>query len=163
MKKLTLIILSIITFAVISNTIIESDSSLYLDINTTITPLIENSDEPLIDQYIKTLKITYKDYLDKPIKLQNGDKLYNRCSYNTTLIFYSEKDSLKLESWQRMSCEIVAFFNLKESDSQWIKNNNINKISIINVTTNNKFVYKNEQPEFLKNLLTLYNKNTILK
>ena len=58
-----------------------------------------------------------------------------------------------------MSCEIVAFFNLKESETQWLKENNIYQIRITNVTTNNNFNFKNPQPEFLKNLVTLYNKN----
>ena len=148
----TTLIVSSITY---SN--VDKESSLLLDLNTSITPIIENEGEPLSDQYIRTLKVTYRDYLDKPIKLQNGDKLYNRCSYESLITFYSEKDSLKINSTKRMSCEIVAFFNLENQDVEWLKINDINFIRINNITTNHNFYQKNPQPDYLKKLLTLYN------
>jgi hypothetical protein len=141
-------------------TIIESDSSLYLDLNTTITAIIENEELPLQSQYIRTLKVTYKDFLDKPIKLQNGDKLYNRCSFESQLIMYSESDSLVLDSWKRMSCEITAFFNLTKRDSEWLKYHVVNSITIKNITTNYCKNYKNEQPLFFNNIIKKYNSNT---
>ncbi len=133
------------------------EPALYLDLNTTITPIIDNEDEPFKDRYIRTIKVTYKDYLDKPIKLQNGDKLYNRCSYQSLITFYSEQDSLKINSSKRMSCEIVAFFNFENQDIIWLKQNSINFVRINNITTNHNFYEKNPQPDYLKNLLTLYN------
>lgn len=137
----------------------DDTNSLYLDLNTIITPIIENVDEPMKDRYIRTIKVHYKDYLEKPIILQNGDKLYNRCSYQSLITFYSETDSLKIVSTQRMSCEIVAFFNFNNEDITWLKANDIDKIRINNMTTNYNFLEKNPQPDYLKNLLTLYNEN----
>jgi hypothetical protein len=140
----------------------EHNSSLYLDLNTTITAIIENEELPLQSQYIRTLKVTYKDFLDKPIKLQNGDKLYNRCSFESQLIMYSESDSLVLDSWKRMSCEITAFFNLTKRDSEWLKYHVVNSITIKNITTNYCKNYKNEQPLFFNNIIKKYNSNTKL-
>ena len=139
-----------------NNTIIEVNPALYLDIGTTMQVLIDN--EGTDDAYIRTIKVTYLDKLDKPIKLSNGDKLYNRCSYETKIVLYAKQDSLELNSWKRMSCEIAAFFNLESSDINWLLENEFKEIRIINVTTNMNKVYRNYQPDYLKNLLTLYNK-----
>ena len=166
MKKLTAFLISffitVITIASIYSSI-ESDSSLYLDINTTITPIIENAEEPLRDQYIRTLKVTYKDYLDKPIVLQNGDKLYNRCSFQSTITFFSESGKCVIPSYPRMSCEIVAWVNLKETDVAWLKANKVSKIEITNLTTESSQVFQNPDPAFFIGLLNKYNQNTVLK
>ena len=139
--------------------ITEVNPALYLDIGTTLQVLIDN--EGTSDAYIRTLKVTYLDRLDKPIKFQNGNKLYNRCSYESQIVLYANQDSLILNSWKRMSCEIVAFFNLTEEDIQWLKTNEFKEIRIINVTTNMNKVYRNYQPDYLKNLVILYNKKSI--
>jgi len=132
---------------------------LELDDTTFIIPIIENEDsQNENDKYIRTLKVGYVDRLDKPIKLQNGDKLFYRCSYESQMIFYSESDSLVMASWKRMSCEVIAFFNLKENDVKWVKENSINRIKIRNVTTNFEKTFKNDEPEFLQALFIRFNK-----
>ena len=139
------------------------EEPLYLDLNTTIQCIIENSNGSNEDKYIRTLKVTYKDHLDKPIKLQNGDKLYNRCSFESELVLYSESDSLVLNSWRRMSCEIIAFFNLKQRDSEWLKVHTVNKLKIKNITTDFCEIYKNEEPLYLMNIIKKYNTSVILE
>jgi len=132
---------------------------LELDDTTFIIPIIENEDsQNENDKYIRTLKVGYVDRLDKPIKLQNGDKLFYRCSYESQMIFYSESDSLVMASWKRMSCEVIAFFNLNENEVKWVKENSINRIKIRNVTTNFEKTFKNDEPEFLQALFIRFNK-----
>lgn len=165
MKKIifTIFALLFITASVYSydkiNKLTEVAPALYLDIGTTLQVLIDN--EGTTDSYIRTLKVTYLDRLDKPIKLQNGDKLYNRCSYQSSIILYSKTDSLTLHSEKRMSCEIAAFFNLAEEDIIWLKENEFKEIAIINITTDFRKTYRNYQADYLKNLIIEHNKKTI--
>jgi len=130
-----------------------------LDSTTVIIPIIENKESNIqSEKYIRTFKIYYEDKLDKPIKLQNGERLFNRCSYQSQITFYSESDSLVIGSWKRMSCEIVAFFNLKEMENMWLKTHTINKIKIVNITTDKCLEYKDVKSTYFFDLLNTYNK-----
>lgn len=132
----TLILILFVSFGFIKS-YDTSEEPLYLDLNTTIQCIIENADGSEKDKYVRTLKVTYKDHLDKPIKLQNGDKLYNRCSFESQIVLYSESDSLVLNSWKRMSCEILSVFNLSPPSIMFLKTNQINKIIVCNTLTEN--------------------------
>jgi len=134
-----------------------------LDSTTVIIPIIENKESNIqSEKYIRTFKIYYEDKLDKPIKLQNGERLFNRCSYQSQITFYSESDSLVIGSWKRMSCEIVAFFNLKEMENMWLKTHTINKIKIVNITTDKCLEYKDVKSTYFFDLLNTYNKKVKL-
>jgi len=132
---------------------------LQLDGTTVIMPILENEDSEIeSEKYIRTLKLYYEDKLDKPIRLRNGDKIYNRCSYQSQLIFFSESDSLSIASWKRMSCEVVAFFNLEKRDEQWLKTYMIKKIKLRNLSTDCEFTFEDFNPLYLRELLRKYNK-----
>lgn len=158
----TLILILFVSFGFIKS-YDTSEEPLYLDLNTTIQCIIENADGSEKDKYVRTLKVTYKDHLDKPIKLQNGDKLYNRCSFESQIVLYSESDSLVLNSWKRMSCEIVAFFNLKQRDSEWLKVHTVKKIQIKNITTDFCESYDNQEPLYLATIIKKYNNTVTLE
>jgi len=159
--KILLLAVSLIivssAYSVLNVSSIKPIGDLLLEENIVIHPIIENEEMLSEYQYIRTLKVYYKDLLNKPIKLQNGDKLYNRCSWQSSLTFYSKEDSLEVVSTPRMSCEIVAFINLELTDIQWLKANNIYKLKVDNLTTDYNITVVNTQPEYLKDLLTLYN------
>lgn len=134
-----------------------------LDQTTVIIPIIENEDSNIeSEKYIRTFKVFYQDRLAKPIKLQNGDRLFNRCSYESQITFYSESDSLVMGSWKRMSCEIIAFFNLQERDNMWLKTHVIKKIKIVNITTDKCLEYNDVKPTYFFDLLNTYNKKVKL-
>jgi hypothetical protein len=135
-----------------------------LDTTTVIIPIIENEDSDIqSEKYIRTFKVFYQDRLAKPIKLQNGERLFNRCSYESQIIFYSEEDSLAIGSWKRMSCEIIAFFNLQERDNMWLKTHVIKKIKIVNITTDACFEFdKLDKPNYFFDLLNTYNRKVKL-
>lgn len=136
---------------------------LQLDGTTVIIPILENEDSKIeSEKYIRTLKVQYSDKLDKPIRLRNGDKIYNRCSYQSHIKFYSESDSLSIESWKRMSCEVVAFFNLTQRDSEWLKTYRIKKIKIRNLSTDCEFTFEDFNSLYLKEMISKYNKTAKL-
>jgi len=142
MEKLFLKVLSL--FIIIFTVKNLNTDGITLDENTTIKPIVENSHLDKKYQYIRTLKLTYKDL--------------NYCSDSTRVCFIN-KDSICIYSNKRMSCEIVAFINLNKSNVNWLINNNVNYISIYNRVTDNYYVFSNPDSTYLKNLLSLYNKN----
>ena len=162
MKTFITIVLVLLTafiaYAISVKGLIEQEPALYLDNNTTIQFIIENDDSPDELKWVRTLKLTYKDYLDKPIKLSNGDKIYNRCSYRSQIIFKAVSDTLAITSMPRMSCEIVAFFNLSKENLDWLATRDVYEFEIHNLTTDLVLVYENKQPDYLNTIINKFNK-----
>jgi len=154
MKTLTFILAILLCFGLMVNfeangtngyskTEIPQPSPLILDTdsNFIVQPIIENLDLKGYE-FMMTFKLYYKDKIAKPIDLKKGPPVNGYCSDLTIMTFYfANGDSLKLESIQRLSCQILAIFNLEEYQNNKLKNYPINSIKIVNQVTENKFFF----------------------
>jgi len=126
-----------------------------------IQPIIENLEMGEEYWYIQTVKVYYKDTLGfKPIYLRKGDPIDSRCSDETKVTFISKNDSLTVTSIKRMSCDIIAYFNLNSYEVKWLKSRMIDKIIIFNVVTDNSYLVYINDVSYLNNLLNKYNVKT---
>ncbi len=109
-----------------------------------IQPIIENEDMEMKYQYIRTYKVYYRDL--------------HYCSDSSVISFIPKKgDSLTINSTgRRMSCQILAVFNLTKWDAEWIRYNDIEYIGIYNRVTDNYYRYENPDPQYLKILQIKY-------
>jgi hypothetical protein len=114
----------------------ESDNRLVLDHNNYIETIIEN--EGSSGAYIRTIKVHYSDL---NTKMKINDSTYNRCSFESSVVFYSAFDTLQLNSISRKSCDINAFFNLNEKQYRWLQRNYIYYVKIINQTTKYQIIH----------------------
>jgi hypothetical protein len=126
---------------------------------TRIVPIIENGDLGPKYWYIRTLKLYYKDRMPHGIELRKGPPLDSYCSDETDLIFYSQSDSLKIKSYKRLSCEILAIYNLSEKESDWLKSHLVYRLKIHNIITENKYYVYLDDVNYFKQLFTKYNTN----
>jgi hypothetical protein len=126
---------------------------------TRIVPIIENEDLGPKYWYIRTLKLYYKDRMPHDIELRKGPPLDSYCSDETDLIFYSQSDSLKIKSYKRLSCEILAIYNLSEKESDWLKSHLVYRLKIHNIITENKYYVYLDDVNYFKQLFTKYNTN----
>jgi hypothetical protein len=126
---------------------------------TRIVPIIENEELGPKYWYIRTIKLYYKDKLPRGIELRKGPPINSYCSDETDLTFYSNSDSLTIKSYKRLSCEILAIYNLSEKDSDWLKSHLIYRLKIHNIITENKYYVNIDNVSYFKNLLTKYNIN----
>jgi hypothetical protein len=93
------------------------------------------------------------------IELRKGPPLDSYCSDETDLIFYSQSDSLKIKSYKRLSCEILAIYNLSEKESDWLKSHLVYRLKIHNIITENKYYVYLDDVNYFKQLFTKYNTN----
>jgi hypothetical protein len=124
-----------------------------------IVPIIENEELGPDYWYIRTIKLYYKDNLPHGIELRKGPPVNSYCSDETDLTFYSNSDSLTIKSYKRLSCEILAIYNLSEKDSDWLKSHLVYRLKIHNIITENKYYVNIDNVSYFKNLLTKYNIN----
>jgi hypothetical protein len=123
-----------------------------------IQPIIENLEMGEEYWYIQTVKVYYKDTLGfKSIYLRKGNPIDSRCSDETKVTFISKNDSLTVTSIERMSCDIIAYFNLNSYEVKWLKSRMIDKIIIFNVVTDNSYLVYINDVSYLNNLLNKYN------
>jgi hypothetical protein len=129
---------------------------LILDTNSefVLQPIVENIDLPNYS-VIFTLKLYYIDRLEKPITFKNGDPLETYCSDSTITTFYFVGgDSLALGSLKRMSCKIMALFNLSHSQNIMLRDNELDSIKIHNYVTDNKYTFPIQQKRYLRSLIS---------
>lgn len=143
MKTYLTILLTILSIGMSFKYLYQPESLLIED-KVIIQPIIENEGAELSSQYIRTIKVYYRDL--------------HYCTDQTTLSLIGCNDSITLHSTTRMSCQILAVFNFSKKDSEWIKHNEIEYIGIFNNVTDNYYIYKNPDQSYLKNLLLIYNK-----
>ncbi len=129
----------------------------YIQGDVTIQPIVENEDLDIKSQYIRSIKVYYRDPLEKPILLQNKQSLYNYCSDSSVVIFKSVVDSIKIPSVKRMSCEIMAIINLSKRDSEWLKSHIVNEVVVVNTITDNRFSVYMDDKEYFRRLMLKYN------
>ena len=129
----------------------------YIQGDVTIQPILENEDLDIKYQYIRSIKVYYRDPLEKPIILQNNSAIYNYCSDSSVVTFKSVADSIKISSIKRMSCEIMAIINLTKRDSEWLKSHIVNEVSVVNTITDNRFSVYMDDKEYFRRLMLKYN------
>lgn len=123
-----------------------------------IQPIVENLDMGDKYWYVQTVKIYYKDTIGfKPISFRKGNPLTSRCSDSTFVTFISKGDSLSTYSIRRLSCEIVAYFNLNSYEIRWLKEHLIDKIIIRNIVTDNSYIVYINDTTYLYEVLNKYN------
>ena len=153
MKKFLLCLPLLLIFTFVGG----DQPSAYIQGDVTIQPIVENEDLDIKSQYIRSIKVYYRDPLEKPIILQNNQVLYNYCSDSSVVIFKSIADSIKVPSTKRMSCEIMAIINLTRRDSEWLKSHIVNEVAVINTITDNRFSVYMDDKEYFRRLMLKYN------
>jgi hypothetical protein len=123
-----------------------------------IQPIVENLEMGDKYWYVQTVKVYYKDTLGfKPIYLRKGSPIDSRCSDETEVTFISKNDSLTVKSIKRMSCDIIAYFNLNSYEVKWLKSRMIDKVIIFNTITDNSYLVYINDVSYLNTLLNKYN------
>jgi hypothetical protein len=130
--KYLIIVLSI--FFSLAFIIEKQQPSPYTNNNITIQPIVENIETT---GSIRAIKIYYTDSLVRPFVFKKGKPLLSYCSDNSTAQFITQYDTLHIQSTKRMSCEILAIFNLSPSSIMFLKTNPIDKIIVCNTLTEN--------------------------
>jgi len=153
MKKFLLCVPLLLIFTFVGG----DQPSAYIQGDITIQPILENEDLDIKYQYIRSIKVYYRDPLEKPIILQNNSAIYNYCSDSSVVIFKSVADSIKVPSVKRMSCEIMAIINLTKRDSEWLKSHIVNEVTVINTITDNRFSVYMDDTEYFRRLMLKYN------
>jgi len=149
----------LISFLFISFLSIDRPPEPFTSGEVSIIPIIENEDLGPKYWYIRTIKLYYKDKMPHGIELRKGPPINSYCSDETDLTFYSNSDSLVIKSTKHLSCEILALYNLSESDSDWLKSHLIYRLKINNIVTENKYIIYTDNIFYFKNLFTKYNVN----
>ena len=153
MKKFLLCLPLLLVFTLIGG----DQPGPYIQGDISIQPILENEDLDIKLQYIRSIKVYYRDPLDKPIILQNKQAIYNYCSDSSVVIFKSVADSIKIPSVKRISCEIMAIINLNIRDSEWLKSHIVNEVSVVNTITDNRFSVYMDDKEYFRRLMLKYN------
>lgn len=153
MKKFLLCLPLLLVFTFVGG----DQPSAYIQGDITIQPIVENEDLDIKSQYIRSIKVYYRDPLEKPIILQNNQALYNYCSDSSVVIFKSVADSIRIPSVKRMSCEILAIINLTRRDSEWLKSHIVNEVAVVNTITDNRFSVYMDDTEYFRKLMLKYN------
>jgi len=123
-----------------------------------IQPIVENLEMGEQYWYVQTIKIYYKDTIGfKPISFRRGDPLTSRCTDSTLITFLSKGESLSTYSIRRLSCEIIAYFNLNSYEVRWLKTHLVDKIIIRNIVTDNSYLVYINDTTYLYEVLNKYN------
>lgn len=149
----------LISFLVILLVSIGSSPEPFTKGDVRIVPIVENEDLGPKYWYIRTIKLYYKDRMPHGIELRKGPPIDSYCSDETDLTFYSNSDSLTIKSYKRLSCEILAIYNLSEKESNWLKSHLVYRLKIYNVITENKYYIYVDNVSYFKNLFNKYNVN----
>ena len=123
-----------------------------------IQPIVENLEMGEQYWYVQTIKVYYKDTIGfKPITFRKGDPLTSRCTDSTLITFLSKGESLSTYSIRRLSCEIIAYFNLNSYEVRWLKTHLVDKIIIRNIVTDNSYIVYINDTDYLYEVLNKYN------
>ena len=131
--------------------ILVKDSSFILQ------PIVENMNMPGYE-FVMTLKLYYKDKMVKPLEFKKGPPLDSYCSDSTHVVFYLQnKNTLQISSTKRMSCRILAVFNIDKSQNRVLKTYPMDSIKVTNGVTDNSYVIVVNDKQYLNRLITKYN------
>ena len=131
--------------------VLNSDSSFILQ------PIVENVDMPGYE-FIMTLKLYYKDKMPKPITFKKGDPLETYCSDSTVITLYPKAQSpIVIGSKKRMSCKILAVFNISKQQNNLLKTYPLDSVKVYNYVTDNKYTLPISDKAYFNRLITRYN------
>jgi hypothetical protein len=143
MKKILVSLLILLSFILIS----QQPNPWILNTSTRIQPIVENDEH---SEFVSSDKAIVRSF-----KLYYKDSIY--CTDSTRLTFMSGLDTMQIYSVKRMSCDILAIFNLNHSQGKWLDNYPIDKILIYNRVTDNYYTIITDDKEYFTRLFNKYN------
>lgn len=121
-----------------------------------IQPIIENIDIRGFE-FIKNIKLYYKDKMSHAILFKKGEPLETYCSDSTIITLYPKiQQPIIIGSTKRMSCKILAIFSLSKTQSTLLKTYPLDSIKIYNYVTENKYVFSIKDKTYFSRLLSKY-------
>ena len=127
------------------------------DSNFVIQPIVENIDLPGYE-FIMSLKLYYKDKTPKAITFKKGPPLETYCSDSTIITFYPKtQQPVVVGSVKRMSCKILAVFNLNKQQNTILRTYPLDSIKIHNYVTENKYTLPIPDPSYFNRWIYKYN------
>jgi hypothetical protein len=132
---------------------------LILDPDSTfkLQPIVENIDLKGYE-VIFSFKLYYKDKMVKPINLKKGPPIDGYCSDLTIITFYLEnQDSVKIESVKRMSCHILAIFNLTKEQNNKLRTYPMKSVKVLNYVTENQYTFPINDNMYWNRWINKYN------
>ena len=131
--------------------ILNSDSSFVFQ------PIVENIDMPGYE-FMMTLKLYYKDKMSKALTFRKGEPLETYCSDSTIVTFYPKtKQPIIIGSKKRMSCKILAVFNLSKYQNNTLRDYPLDSIKVHNYVTDNKFTFSIRDKAYFNRWISRYN------
>lgn len=131
--------------------VITPDSSFILQ------PIVDNLEIPKYE-FIMAFKLYYQDKMAKPIEFRKGEPLKTYCSDSTIVTFYlTNQDSVKIGSIKRMSCKILAIFNLSKRQNSLLRDYPMDSIKVQNYVTENTYVLPIKDKQYLNRWINKYN------
>jgi hypothetical protein len=118
-----------------------------LNETTRLQPILENEES--------------SEFVGKDAAIIRSFKLYYRdsiyCTDSTEITFMSGLDTMQIYSIKRMSCTILAIFNVSHLEGLWLNNYPIDKLVIYNRVTDNYYTIITDDKEYFKKLFDKYN------
>jgi hypothetical protein len=118
-----------------------------LNETTRLQPILENEES--------------SEFVGKNAAIIRSFKLYYRdsiyCTDSTEITFMSGLDTMQIYSIKRMSCTILAIFNVSHLEGLWLNNYPIDKLVIYNRVTDNYYTIITDDKEYFKKLFDKYN------
>jgi hypothetical protein len=127
------------------------------DSNFIIQPIVENIDIRGYE-FIMTLKLYYKDKMPKAITFKKGDPLETYCSDSTIITFYPRNQQpIVIGSIKRMSCKILAIFNLEKQQNVTLRTYPLDSVNVYNYVTENKYTFLVKDDSYFNRWILKYN------
>ena len=127
------------------------------DSNFVIQPIVENIDLHGYE-FIMTLKLYYKDKTPKAITFKKGEPLETYCSDSTIITFYPKtQQPVVVSSVKRMSCKILAIFNLSKQQNNILRTYSLDSIKVYNYVTENKYTFPIQDSLYFNRWIYKYN------
>lgn len=142
MKKILVSLLVLLSFILIS----QQPNPWILNKTTRIQPIVENDES---GEFVTSDKAIVRSF-----KLYYRDSIY--CTDSTKLTFMSGLDTMQIYSVKRMSCDILAIFNLTKAQARWLENYPIDKLVIYNRVTDNYYTIITDDKEYFVKIFKRY-------
>jgi hypothetical protein len=127
------------------------------DSNFIIQPIVENIDMPGYE-FVMAIKLYYKDRIPTPITFRKGEPLETYCSDSTIITFYPKTQKpIIVGSVKRMSCKILAIFNITKQQNNILKNYPLDSIKVHNYVTENEFILPVKDNSYFNRWIFRYN------
>lgn len=127
------------------------------DSNFIIQPIVENIDLPKYE-LVMAFKLYYKDKAPKAFTFKKGEPLETYCSDSTIITFYTKtQQPLVIGSVKRMSCKILAVFNLSKYQNNTLRDYPLDSVQVHNYVTDNKYTFPIGDKTYFNRLIFKYN------